>query len=123
MLGKGINYFNIIFTGLILLILGFINIFNPKLYVSIVLYKHINIIIFIIASIIILGNTIVIVKKSDNKTKTTKPAENFMMRDNLRLMETEYDMGKTMSIQDNKVEKCDETETFIAKNLPLWVEK
>ena len=123
MLGKGINYFNIIFTGLILIILGFINIFNPKLYVSIVLYKHINIFIFIIASIIILGNTIVIVKKSDNKTKTTKPAENFMMRDNLRLMETEYEMGKTMSIQDNKVEKCAETETFIAKNLPLWVEK
>ena len=123
MLGNSINYINIILGGLIFLILGFINIYKPKLYVSIVLYKHINLIIFIIASIIILGNVIIIAKKSNNKNKPTKSAEKFMIRDNTRLMETEYEIGKTMSIQDNKVNKADETETFIAKNIPLWVEK
>lgn len=117
------NYIDSIITSVIFIILALVNIFNPRLYVSIVLYKHISIILIFLSFITILITAVIITRKNTLNTNTTTPSENFMMRDNLLLMETEFEMGKTMSIQDNKVEKCDETETFIAKNLPLWVEK
>lgn len=82
-------------------------------------FKHsIVLIVLIITQIIAL--IIIIYKLSknidDNKT------EGFMMRDNIRLMQSQYKSNNYMSIQNNNV-NFNNKEKFIAHSLPEWVEK
>lgn len=111
---KGVNYFHILFVAVLFAVLGSTILSKNKLMTEILLHNITGYVFIFMAIAITIVHTVLLTRKYRSDT--------FMIRDNVRLMPEEYEMGTTMSIQDNEIDYNNE-ESFIAKNLPLWVEK
>jgi uncharacterized membrane protein YcgQ (UPF0703/DUF1980 family) len=133
MAGIGINIFHLLFVGPLLFLLGYVNLpgANSKV-INVMRSSYLSYALIVIAFVLMITHTVKVTKKT---------MSGFIIGDNRRLTNEQYDNTKLMSTQGRLQESREmlakagypfsglekhEThlkENFISQNLPLWTEK